>query len=74
MPVILVVEGGEWSGWLKWGPCSVTCGKGGKQTRHRYCDNPVPKYGGATCKGSSTEQKDCATSEECPSMLLKSLL
>jgi len=71
--LLLLLENGNWGEWLQWGPCSVTCGKGGKKTRHRYCDSPVPKYGGAPCKGSSVEVKNCDEFEECPSMITKSL-
>ena len=55
---------GEWSTWLKWQPCSVTCGEG-VQTRYRKCDLKVPKHGG-TCPGLASESKACTVDTACP--------
>ena len=46
------VDGG-WGSWTN-GPCSVTaCGKTGKLTRSRTCNNPEPEHGGVGCTGST---------------------
>ncbi|XP_078327552.1 thrombospondin-1-like isoform X2 [Crassostrea virginica] len=60
---IETVNGG-WGTWYGWGSCSTTCGCGTKQ-RTRYCDNPVPSYGGSSCSGSSVESTTCNTNG-CP--------
>ncbi|XP_077028550.1 properdin [Agelaius phoeniceus] len=39
---------GIWGPWSPWGRCSVTCGGGGAQRRHRSCSSPDPQCG-ATC-------------------------
>ena len=52
-------ENGGWSNWVRWSPCSKTCGTGAVKVRQRYCDNPQPKYGGAKCKGASIQQVSC---------------
>lgn len=36
---------GGFERWSKFGECNVSCG-GGVQKRVRYCNEPVPKYGG----------------------------
>lgn len=58
-------QNGGWSEWLRWGPCSVTCGSG-VQVRHRYCDNPMPKYGGKPCKPEHGRQIQKCDMEDCP--------
>ncbi|ESO92403.1 hypothetical protein LOTGIDRAFT_120936 [Lottia gigantea] len=55
---------GNWKPWQEWQQCNVTCG-GGTQIRERECQ--LPKYGGATCMGSSVEPRECNT-HNCPSM------
>nr|XP_022292890.1 thrombospondin-2-like [Crassostrea virginica]XP_022294792.1 thrombospondin-2-like [Crassostrea virginica] len=55
---------GGWGTWSGWWSCSTTCGGGTKQ-RTRYCDNPVPSYGGSSCSGSSVESTTCNT-DGCP--------
>lgn len=50
---------GGWSCWGVWDDCSKTCG-GGKQTRHRTCNNPLPASGGRPClKNGSSQTKKC---------------
>ncbi|XP_063400308.1 A disintegrin and metalloproteinase with thrombospondin motifs adt-1-like isoform X2 [Mytilus trossulus] len=50
---------GDWSSfgsWNPWSSCNVTCGGGTKsRSKNRTCTNPEPKYGGQSCKGSTTE-------------------
>ncbi|XP_013386999.1 uncharacterized protein LOC106156341 [Lingula anatina] len=53
---------GDWSEWLGWNPCSVTCGTG-HRTRYRKCDSPLPLLGG-TCVGDDHQRKKC-TMPEC---------
>ncbi|NXK97014.1 HMCN1 protein, partial [Formicarius rufipectus] len=55
---------GEWSPWLPWGPCSVTCGKG-TQNRARLCASPAPAHGGAPCHGPDTQLQLCQR-QRCP--------
>ena len=55
---------GQWSPWLNWGACSVTCG-GGTQIRVRSCTKPAPQWGGKTCQGQRGELQTCST-EQCP--------
>ncbi|XP_068740870.1 A disintegrin and metalloproteinase with thrombospondin motifs adt-1-like isoform X2 [Montipora capricornis] len=50
--------GGGWSDWTIWNKCSRTCGNG-KQTSKRYCNNPVPKYGGRKCYGNDVRSRAC---------------
>ncbi|XP_062586294.1 coadhesin-like [Saccostrea cucullata] len=55
-----IVNGGwgSWQTWSNYGTCSKTCGSGKKERhRERYCNNPVPKYGGAACHGRSKEKE-----------------
>lgn len=63
-------EDGGFGSWMSWSPCSVTCGAGGVQTRHRYCDSPIAKYGGAPCDMKmKMETRDCPAGtkdEACP--------
>jgi hemicentin len=55
---------GQWSSWLNWGACSVTCG-GGTQIRVRSCTNPLPQWGGKTCQGQRGELQACNL-RQCP--------
>ena len=52
---------GGWTVWSPWLPCSVTCGSGGTQQRHRSC---FP--GNAQCSGDSYQQRTCSGFSECP--------
>ncbi|XP_052808875.1 A disintegrin and metalloproteinase with thrombospondin motifs 18-like [Mya arenaria] len=49
-------------GWSKWDEtftsCTATCG-GGVKFKNRYCNNPVPQYGGRDCSGPSFIAKIC---------------
>ncbi|XP_011406035.2 PREDICTED: A disintegrin and metalloproteinase with thrombospondin motifs 18-like isoform X2 [Amphimedon queenslandica] len=56
------IDGG-WSQWSNWGTCSSTCGDG-IQSRTRYCNKPLPQYGGKRCVGERLEYKLCRN-EEC---------
>ncbi|KAG7328117.1 hypothetical protein KOW79_008061 [Hemibagrus wyckioides] len=55
---------GGWGPWSLWDSCSVTCG-GGLQSRHRLCNDPVPKYGGKECIGDTKGTRICS-SQDCP--------
>uniref|UniRef100_A0A8W8ILJ9 IgGFc-binding protein N-terminal domain-containing protein n=1 Tax=Magallana gigas TaxID=29159 RepID=A0A8W8ILJ9_MAGGI len=55
---------GNWASWGSYSACTVTCG-GGTQGRNRTCSNPVPKYGGKVCSGSSSSSQSCNT-HNCP--------
>ncbi|XP_052105775.1 SCO-spondin-like [Mytilus californianus] len=50
---------GEWSEWMPWSTCTVSCGGGGFQQRKRDCTNPSAKYGGKDCNGNDAEIQDC---------------
>ncbi|KAF2368770.1 Thrombospondin type-1 (TSP1) repeat [Trinorchestia longiramus] len=52
---------GGWSSWTDWGPCSVTCGPG-VSFRSRSCDNPMPRWGGKSCRGKKEEWRVCGRS------------
>ncbi|XP_022081302.1 coadhesin-like [Acanthaster planci] len=58
------VDGG-WSEWSDWSACSVTCGGGGRTSRSRICNNPVPMHGGLDCVGDGDEIRPCP-SPICP--------
>lgn len=61
--ITFLVHGG-WSSWTQWGACSKTCGNG-KQYSRRYCNNPVPKYGGKRCYGAAVKTRECKV-KPCP--------
>lgn len=61
--LLFLVHGG-WSSWTQWGACSKTCGNG-KQYSRRYCNNPVPKYGGKKCYGAAVKTRECKV-RPCP--------
>ncbi|CAG2224126.1 HMCN [Mytilus edulis] len=50
---------GNWSTWLSWGECSLTCGDGGIRQRNRTCSDPVPMFGGNECDGDGTTTGPC---------------
>ena len=58
---------GLWSDWMRWSPCSVTCGDGSK-TRARMCDNPAPSNGGKSCSGNAYDMQQCSETI-CPGLL-----
>ncbi|XP_046373402.2 A disintegrin and metalloproteinase with thrombospondin motifs adt-1-like isoform X11 [Haliotis rufescens] len=59
---------GNWAQWSQWsGPsCSVTCGPTARRTitRSRFCSDPPPSNGGATCPGQAevTDAISCGPS------------
>ena len=55
---------GGWSAWSSWSSCTASCSTG-TILRYRICNNPVPRYGGKTCNGNSTQQLSC-NSQACP--------
>ncbi|PIO05240.1 hypothetical protein AB205_0005280, partial [Aquarana catesbeiana] len=56
---------GGWSDWTDWSECSRTCG-GGVMYQERFCNNPVPQYGGKYCQGSNHIYQIC-NAQTCPS-------
>ncbi|XP_076098968.1 uncharacterized protein LOC143068637 [Mytilus galloprovincialis] len=50
---------GNWSTWLTWGECSLTCGDGGSRQRNRTCSDPVPMFGGNECDGDGLTTGPC---------------
>ncbi|XP_038044114.1 semaphorin-5A-like isoform X2 [Patiria miniata] len=57
----LIGSFGGWTVWSPWLPCSVTCGSGGTQQRHRSC---FP--GNTQCTGESYQHQSCSGYTECP--------
>ena len=58
---------GQWSAWQDWSECSDTCGNSGTQTKSRYCDNPLPQFGGQDCDGEDSGTQTCTPSPPpCP--------
>ncbi|XP_041376065.1 A disintegrin and metalloproteinase with thrombospondin motifs 16-like isoform X2 [Gigantopelta aegis] len=55
---------GDWSHWSEWSTCSRSCGRGVVK-RVRDCTQPLPQYGGNSCKGQVHEAKICNV-QECP--------
>merc|ERR1712055_558732 len=55
---------GGWTGWIKSGSCSKSCGSG-TQKYYRTCTNPKPANGGAKCSGATTTTASCNT-HKCP--------
>ncbi|XP_021339260.1 hemicentin-1-like [Mizuhopecten yessoensis] len=49
---------GNWSVWLAWSSCSVSCDNG-TRIRNRTCDHPVPAFGGEECDGIYTDSEVC---------------
>ena len=52
----LPVDGG-WSAWGPWQGCDTTCDR--RRVRVRFCNNPVPSRGGASCVGLGFEAEKC---------------
>ncbi|KAL5011781.1 hypothetical protein ScPMuIL_010332 [Solemya velum] len=57
------IDGG-WSCWNEWSNCTGTCGQS-LRARTRICDDPVPDYGGSSCRGESREEEHCVTQTTC---------
>ncbi|XP_019904855.2 hemicentin-1 isoform X2 [Esox lucius] len=55
---------GNWSSWVSWGTCSVSCG-GGTRQRTRLCTSPAPQHGGRLCEGVDMHIDFC-NSDLCP--------
>ena len=53
------IDGG-WSDFGLWMPCSKSCGQGTKR-RFRFCNDPMPTYGGLPCSGNNYEDDSCFT-------------
>ena len=51
--MVFLIVNGKWGGWNSWSNCTVSCG-GGNQTRNRFCDHPLPQFGGAICAINTT--------------------
>ncbi|KAJ7389347.1 hypothetical protein OS493_032204 [Desmophyllum pertusum] len=55
---------GGWSRWRGWTNCSQSCGTG-SQERSRTCTNPLPRYGGNSCRGAALDKQTC-NKQPCP--------
>ncbi|XP_060599401.1 uncharacterized protein LOC132753007 [Ruditapes philippinarum] len=53
---------GNWSAWLQWSSCDVTCGYG-SQSRSRTCTKPTPTANGIHCAGKVTDISACQLPE-----------
>ncbi len=53
----------SWCHWSNWNRCQVetgkTCGKSGRQNKHRICNCPAPKNGGNRCHGRAVASRKC---------------
>jgi len=49
---------GNWGAYTPYGECSSYCG-GGVQEKFRYCNNPVPAFGGKDCTGYAKMVRVC---------------
>jgi hypothetical protein len=49
---------GSWGEWGEFSDCTKSCG-GGTMWRQRQCDYPPPMNGGADCKGSRIQRRQC---------------
>nr|QNH72423.1 toxin candidate TRINITY_DN36730_c0_g1_i5 [Pachycerianthus maua] len=49
---------GHWGRWTAWSTCSASCGTG-TTSRIRFCDDPVPRFGGANCEGLGQQMVAC---------------
>jgi len=60
------VDGGV-SQWSAWSTCTISCGDGGKQRRHRDCNDPLPEFGGKECEEfKKIDERECNAKSECP--------
>ncbi|KAL0271566.1 UNVERIFIED_CONTAM: hypothetical protein PYX00_008622 [Menopon gallinae] len=57
------IDGG-WGDWSDWSECSRSCGAG-VAIKERFCNNPVPAFGGKFCIGERKRYKICNT-QDCP--------
>ncbi|XP_065060769.1 uncharacterized protein LOC135688019 isoform X3 [Rhopilema esculentum] len=57
---------GGWTDWTSWQHCNKPCNTG-ERLRQRWCENPLPMYGGKVCEGSGTETDPCNT-HICPNV------
>ena len=69
--LIRVVVDGAWTSFSldSTSQCSQTCGTGSQVlTFKRSCTNPEPQYGGRTCEGSDTDEREQSCNPDpCPS-------
>ncbi|XP_060070843.1 uncharacterized protein LOC132550773 [Ylistrum balloti] len=69
-PTIFCPIDGQWSDWIEWSHCSISCKNTGEDvgttSRHRNCSNPPSQYGGKQCEGPTSETKECTPSKFCP--------
>ncbi|XP_065061366.1 uncharacterized protein LOC135688444 isoform X2 [Rhopilema esculentum] len=57
---------GGWTNWTSWQQCNKPCNTG-ERLRQRWCENPLPMYGGKVCEGNGTETAPCNTNI-CPNV------
>ncbi|XP_013193628.1 uncharacterized protein LOC106137362 [Amyelois transitella] len=67
LPTLPLAEGGAggWGEWSAWSACPAPghCSTR-TRSRHRFCDNPAPAYGGKYCEGNAVELAACECAEK----------
>ncbi|GAB1599460.1 hypothetical protein Ahia01_000223300, partial [Argonauta hians] len=53
-----------WTTWTGWSECTQTC-EGGIKYRLRYCTNPPPRCGAASCEGETLQEEPCQEDIPC---------
>ena len=61
MWLVVIFKNSEWLEWTEWTKCSITCGKNGRQSRTRDCEEEI---GG--CIGIQLDVKECFAEMLCP--------
>lgn len=61
--VPFAVDGGV-SQWSDWTFCTKEC-TGGKRSRSRFCNSPLPRCQGNQCQETLFEEEDCNTDVSC---------
>lgn len=61
---------GGWTEWAAFGLCFADCSQGlqnaiGFKVRQRYCEKPVPSFGGMQCPGNAIEKVQCFDHKPC---------
>ncbi|KAJ1363899.1 hypothetical protein KIN20_023860 [Parelaphostrongylus tenuis] len=51
----------NWSPWSEWSTCSISCGKGGLQSRRRRCQQAFLFQ----CSGPSVQSRECSANLQC---------